>query len=172
SQPVEVVDVSFSGKVISHVGNVGAFTDVRDVGHALRVQRYFGQHAVIASSCNGLVLLVDISAFYGYGDHVAIHAGTGGLQPIPGRRSLIDHLVPEAGLAVLIFRETAHQILQDRNQLRSLGIIGGQRVKYVDQCHSKPTHGAAPEFRRVMRVWVGPCRSSTLVIGVVEKTFG
>ena len=172
TQPVKVVGRMLPRKIVSQVGNVGAFTDIWDVGRTVGSDGKLRKHALVSFFGHILVALIHITPAYRHGDDVDIHAGTRCLQPVAVYGAFVHDLVPQTGLAVLVFRQPFNKVLQCGNQLRPIPMILRQHFEHVNDRHSIPAHGPAPEFGRVVGFVISPSRGPALIISMIEKTGG
>src|SRR6266516_1482775 len=75
SQAVEVISVSFSGKVVSNVGDICSFTNVGNVRHAVGVEGDLCKHSRISLSGSLQITLIYVATLYRHGNHIGVHAG-------------------------------------------------------------------------------------------------
>ncbi len=172
AQPMKVIGRMFPRKIVGQVGDVGALTNIRDVGRTIGSDGKLRKHALVSLLGHILVALIHVTPAQRHGDDVDIHTGTRCLQPVAVCGAFVHDLVPQTSLAVLVFHQSFNKALQDGDQLRSFGMVLRQDFEHVYDRHSIPAHGPAPEFGRVVGFGISPSRGPALVIGVIEKTAG
>ena len=74
-------------------------------------------------------MLRQISTLHSRPHHVAVHAGTGRLEPVAFNAAFVDYLIPESGDRVLVSLKSFGQLLHDFDQSISLQMILGQNLE-------------------------------------------
>lgn len=89
----------------------------------------------------------EIALIHSFRESVHKHARGGGLVVVAVARSLIEHLPPQTGVAILPANNAVGDAPQDLVQFFNVGMRGWNEVERIDQRHGIPTFGAAPKTR-------------------------
>src|SRR5262245_20738701 len=117
-----------------------------------------------------MLWLWQIAALNSHPKHVRVHARTGRLKPVTRDVAFINDLVPETCLWILVSFKSLCQLLNNFDQVRSLGLIFGQYLEQQDQRHCIPTEGAPPVKGGLMRRGIGPRLSAALIVCMPQET--
>src|SRR5687767_6376729 len=74
SEAMEVVSVSFSGKVVSNVSDIRSLTNVSNVGHAIGVEGNLCKDSLVSLGGSLQKALVYVSTLNRHGNHKGVHA--------------------------------------------------------------------------------------------------
>ena len=104
--------------------------------------------AAITPLRDGQMLDRHVTQPHGFCNRIHEHARSRCFQIIAGARSLVEHLIPQASVAILNLCYRCYELIQDGADHRSGGVFARQIVQHIDQRHRVPAHGPAPEMRR------------------------